>query len=105
MKWVTGHQDQGWVFPFKWDSARSAVDDPAIADSIRTDVAVRRLQNESLGLIGSKEQGAFRDFVDGHRRNDAGVSDSVGLCQQPGCRIDQERKGSDQNTEEQQTND
>jgi len=48
VKWVTGHQDQGRVFPVKRDSVGSAVDDPVIADSIRTDVAVRRLQNESL---------------------------------------------------------
>jgi hypothetical protein len=36
------------VSSVKRDSARSAVDDPAIADSIGTDVAVRGLQDESL---------------------------------------------------------
>ena len=61
-------------------------------------------RGKSARLVGSKEQGAFRDFVDAHRRNDAGAERFSRLCEQPGCGIDQEGKGSDQNTEE-QTND
>jgi hypothetical protein len=60
------------VSPVKRDSARSAVDDPAIADSIGTDVAVRRLEDEAftgLNTFQKREVGVtmagkdYRPFI------------------------------------------